>query len=409
MPTPPVVSRPDVGDAAARLLAYCEAHGWAGHDPYDALNSRLLTALPWLDSKASRLVLTQALKRSPVNARRLLLIPKSQNPKGLALAIGALLKLSPRRVPAAHAMVAQLVDRISEMRSAHPAYSCWGYSFPWQTRESLIPRGAPNLVCTTFVANALLDAHAELGDPRCLAMAVSAGNYIVNDLYSPHGARAFLRYPTPSTASPIHNASLLGAALLSRVYRHTGDEKLRRVAMAVTRYAASRQNDDGSWRYGDGPKYGWIDNFHTGYNLDALQVIGRELRTPEFEAAIARGFGFYRGHFFERDGSVRYYHDRLYPIDIHCVAQSIITLVNFRHLDPDNMRTAHAVCEWALRHMWNPRGFFYYRKLRAATIRTSFMRWSQTWMLLAMATLVDAAERDADSTALTPAVTALGA
>jgi hypothetical protein len=397
----------DIGNAALRLLAYCEARGWAGHDPYDALNSRLLSSLPWLDSKPARLALTQTLKRFPVNVRRLLLIPESQNPKALALCVSATLKMPRRDVPNGRALAAGLIDKISELRSKNVAYSCWGYNFPWQTRHTLIAAGAPNLVCTTFVAGALLDAYAELRDPRCLEMATSAATYIADELYSPRGDWAFLRYPTPSTETPIHNANLLGAALLSRAYRQTGEERFRQAALAVARYSASRQAHDGSWPYGETSTYAWIDNFHTGYNLEALDAIARELQTDEFDGAIRRGFKFYRSHFFRPDGSVRYYHDRTYPIDIHCVAQSIITLVKLRHLDRTNMATAHAVCGWALRHMWDARGFFYYRVQRSGTIRTSFMRWSQAWMLLALATLVDASERDAQ--AVVPLAAAVGA
>src|ERR1039457_3441008 len=43
-----------------KLLAYCDANGWAGFDPYDALNSRVFEALPFLNSRLPRLVLTQA-------------------------------------------------------------------------------------------------------------------------------------------------------------------------------------------------------------------------------------------------------------------------------------------------------------------------------------------------------------
>ena len=42
-----------------------------------------------------------------------------------------------------------------------------------------------------------------------------------------------------------------------------------------------------------------------------------------------------------------------------------------------------------MRLMWDERGFFYYRVLRFGTIRTSYMRWSQAWMLLALATLLE--------------------
>jgi len=37
--------------ATQKLLEYCEVNGWAGHDPYDALNSRLFEALPFLNSR----------------------------------------------------------------------------------------------------------------------------------------------------------------------------------------------------------------------------------------------------------------------------------------------------------------------------------------------------------------------
>jgi hypothetical protein len=69
------------------------------------------------------------------------------------------------------------------------------------------------------------------------------------------------------------------------------------------------------------------------------------------------------------------------------VAQSIITLLAFRDLDPDNVRLACSVFRWAMSHMWDDQGFFYYRVLRFGTIRTSYMRWSQAWMLRALSEL----------------------
>ena len=130
-------------------------------------------------------------------------------------------------------------------------------------------------------------------------------------------------------------------------------------------------------------------NFHTGYNLGALRDINEFLETREFEPQIKRGFEFYRTHFFREDGAPRYFHDRTYPIDVHCVAQSIITLLAFRDLHPTGVPLAYSVLQWAMDHMWDERGFFYYRVLRVGTIRTSYMRWSQAWMLLALATLLD--------------------
>src|ERR1700756_2904755 len=86
------ISVADVRSAARQLLAYCHAENWAGYDPYDALNSKLLTALPIGHSKFPQLIVTQVLKRSPINFRSLLLVPKTQNPKAIALFLSAVLK-----------------------------------------------------------------------------------------------------------------------------------------------------------------------------------------------------------------------------------------------------------------------------------------------------------------------------
>lgn len=375
--------------ATLKLLAYCRTNGWAGYDPYDALNSRLFEALPFLDSRIPRLCLTQALKRSPVNIRPLALVPKTQNPKALALFLAAVLKIEDWAPPEQDDLAHALTDRLVALKSPGARYWSWGYSFPWQTRTTIVPRWSPNVVCTSFVANALLDAYERRRESRSLIMAASAAHYILNELYWRRAGEAGFRYPQPDSPCRIHNANLLGAALLCRVYTLTGNSRLLDPALDVARHSTARQRADGSWPYAEDPGQHWIDNFHTGYNLCALASIGRLLGTTEFQPAIRRGLAFYRDRFFREDAAPRYFHDRTYPIDIHSVAQSIITLVALKDLHPDNLRLAHAILQWALEHMWNERGFFYYRVLRLGTIRTSYMRWSQAWMLLAMSTLLD--------------------
>jgi hypothetical protein len=112
------------------------------------------------------------------------------------------------------------------------------------------------------------------------------------------------------------------------------------------------------------------------------------LKTDEFDDVIRRGFDFYRRNFFRDDAAPKYFHNNTYPIDVHAVAQSIITLLEFKHLDETNVAMAHSVSAWALKHMWDERGYFYYRVLRSLTITTSYMRWSQAWMLLALSALL---------------------
>jgi hypothetical protein len=186
----------------------------------------------------------------------------------------------------------------------------------------------------------------------------------------------------------VHNANLLGAAFLCRVHAHSGERRLLETALALARCATAAQRVDGSWPYGEASTQGWIDNFHTGFNLIALRMLQTYARTTEFDDAIARGFAFYVDHFFRADGAPKYFHDRQYPIDVHCVAQALITLTSLRRLSVNSEPTLRRVFSWALDQMWDDRGYFYYRVLRLGTIRTSYMRWSQAWMLQALATML---------------------
>src|SRR6266851_10119830 len=351
-----------------KLLAYCQANDWAGYDPYDAVNSHVFVVLPFLNSRLPRLFLTQVLKRSPINIRRFLRIPKTQNPKAIALFLSAFVKLSRIGVVKSGDLVNPMIERLIALRSQGVSHWCWGYSFPWQTRTMVVPRGVPNLVCTTFVGSALLDAYEQRQDQRCLDMAMSTAQYILDKLYWTDGESvAGFSYPLPDLRNQVPNANFLGAALLCRVYQHTSEKKFLGPALRVARYSSAKQHADGSWDYGEGPSQRWIDNFHTGYNLCALRSIGRYAGTTEFESSIHRGFEFYRTHFFREDGAARYFHDRTYPIDIHSVAESILTLLAFRELDSRNIALAQSVIHWTMNHMWDDRGFFYYRVHRLGT------------------------------------------
>ena len=372
-----------------QLEAYCRARDWAGFDPYDALNSTLFARTPMAKSRVARLVFTQALKRSVVDLRPLLGVPPQHDPKATALFVSAYVRRAklddePNRATARH-----LADRLLSLRSPSMSYWCWGYSFPWQTRKELVPRFSPNLVTTVFAANALLDAY-ELGlGIDCLNAAVSAGDYITKELYWHNETHAAFAYPRPDIRVPIHNANFLGAALLCRLAKLTGESSALDIALRVVRYSAQSQRKDGAWSYGVASTQQWIDNFHTGYNLCALRSIAAALDTDEFDEVIRKGFSFYRDHFFTPSGAPKYFHDRTFPLDIHSVAQSVITLTAFRELDRRADSLTQSVLDWAMANMWDDRGFFYYRVLRLVTIRTPYMRWSQAWMLLALVTVLE--------------------
>ena len=376
------------------LIDYCQQNNWAGFDPYDGLNSRIYQATPFMKSKVCRIAFMQVLKRLPVNLRPVLLVPRQQNPKALALFLAAFVKLAKIGSLPDVRLLKEMIALLAETQSPDDRYCTWGYSFPWQTRGDLVPRGTANLVCTVFVSNALLDAYECSGDPQCLAMAASAADYILNELFWADGNRSIgFSYPLPAMRVPIHNANFLGAALLCRMRKHTGEKKYLDTALKVARYSAAKQLPDGSWGYGELSVQRWVDNFHTGFNLCALRTICNCAGTEEFAPHIKRGFEFYREHFFTEEGAPRYFHNRTYPIDIHSVAQSIITLIELQDLDSDNVERAFRTYRWAIENMWDQRGYFYYQVLPMFRNKIPYMRWSQAWMLLAICTLAESVQQ----------------
>lgn len=400
----------NVETAILKFLDYCKKEDWAGYEPYDALNSKILMALPFLDFKLLRLVLTQFLKRSPVNVRGLLAIPKTQNPKGLGLFLASFIKLSKVGIGVQEGYAGQMIERLIALRSTDHDYWCWGYNFPWQTRGALVPRWTPNLVCTYFAANALMDAYDHTREERCFTMAKSAAEYIRDVLFWDEGDRAGFSYPLPKLRGTTHNANFLAAGLLCRMYKHTGDESFLKPALTAARFSASKQLEDGSWWYGEHPTQRWVDNFHTGFNLSGLRAIDLYAGITEFEPRVRNGYKFFKENFYLPDGSVKYFHDRAYPLDTHCVAQSIITPLEFKDLEPDAAALARKTYEWGIKHMWDDkRGFFYYRILRACTIKTSYMRWTQAWMFLAMAMLLCEEKGVGEPLYSEPATAAVGA
>lgn len=379
-----IISFEKLVQVALKLWDYCEKNDFSGYDPYDALNSRLLSLIPGGRTRLFRLIFTQTLKRIPLNLRPLLLIPKTQNPKALALFLRAALMMDKAGFSGPSTWIKYLIRKITELRSPDKVFFCWGYSFPWQTRTLLVPKGAPNLVCTVFVAEALLDAYEALKNQNYLEMALSAGEYILNELFWSDNGETGFSYPMPGQRYHIYNAELLASALFCRLSYLTGNSHYLNKALPVIKLAASHQNEDGSWYYGDIPASRWIDSFHTGYNLVALKNISKYLETHEFDSVIRKGLHYYKKTFIREDGATRYFPGQDYPIDIHCLAQSIITLEALRDLDNENHFLALSAVNWALYNMYDKRNFFYHQKHRFYMNKISYLRWSQSWMLLAL-------------------------
>lgn len=375
-----------------QLLDYCRRDDWAGYDPYDGLNSTLFQATPLRKSRFARLALIQFVKRCPLNLRPLLRIPKTKNAKGIALFTTAAIKLEKLGM-VEPGLGKSLAKQLMAMRSPGHDSMCWGYPFDWQNLHFMLPAFDPNIICSTFGGNALLDAYDFYGENCFLEGAVSVAEFVRTGLNRTADGDSFCFSYTPHDRGQVHNANLLGAAFLSRVWRHTRKEVLRTDALASARYSIDRQRPDGSWLYGESPRQGWIDSFHTGYNLLAINQLISAFEQPEMVESMNSGYAYYRNHFFEPSGIVKYYDNNRYPIDTHAIAHGIITLAEFANDDPEGLAIAESVVEWVDRNMRSPSGYYYFQKKRWGTSRIPYIRWTQAWMLLALASMAEATER----------------
>ena len=377
------------------LLSWCREHDFAGHDPFDALNSRLFQATPLAKSRNARLIWTQLLKRSPADFRVVARVPAERNAKGIALfALAQFANYRRVKTEECAEQAGSLLFELLSMKLDGYSGACWGYNFDWQSRNFFAERGTPTIVPTAFAARALIEAARDLPDLRdvCLRTARSVCDFILKDLPRTVDNETELCFSyAPSSDTRIFNASLLAAEVLATVGNLTDERELYEASARATRYVVNNQRQDGSWLYGTDPKQSWVDNFHTAYVLFSLKRIINVSSSSgaEFQPALERGYEFWKNNFFLAEGWPKYYHDDPYPADAHAAASAIVTFLECRELDNNASKLAQSVASWTIQNLRDSRGFFYYQRRRFYTVRKPYMRWTQAWMLYALARLLE--------------------
>jgi len=379
-------------ESLSKLEKYCNQEEFKGWDPYDGLNSRLFQAIPIISkNRLAKLIWIQGFKKSPINLRKITGVKKDYNPKALGLFLSGycnLYHINPKQ---------QYIDQISffatklrELDHKDWSGSCWGYNFDWQARAFFQPKNTPTVVATTFISNALLDTYKITGDKKLLENARSACNFILKDLnrtYDKKGNFAFSY--SPLDKSVVFNASLLGSNLLARVYSFTGENKLIEEAKKSIDFCCDYQKEDGSWSYGILPFHHWIDNFHTGYNLECIASYMKYSKDHSYKSQLAKGYNYYINTFFTEEGISKYYSNSIYPIDIHSSAQLVITLVKLNKFSEQKI-LVDKVLNWTIENMQSKKGYFYYQINKYFSSKISYMRWGQAWMFYALSTYLKA-------------------
>jgi hypothetical protein len=374
-------------ESLVRLQQWVEKANWTAYDTFDGLSSPYARVLTFGNGFLKQ-VWQQGVRRFPINLRPLLGIKPSMGTKAMGFFAQGYLKLYQAHADAAALEKAKFCLKwLMENRSKPFRNYCWGNHFDYQSRGGAIPKGLPTIVWTGLIGNAFLDVYDITGEEEYLAVAKSVADFIVEELgsFKAEGGTCLRYYP--GEEHMIHNSNVIGASLLARVNALVPDSRYSELAHAAVDFTVSHQTPEGAWYYGVESKYRWVDSFHTGYVLEAVDIFNRYSGSQKYVAAVEKGYRYFVETFFGGDGTPRYYDYKTRPLDIQCASQGIQTLVNLRRLHPQSVPVAVKVTRWTIANMQDRTGYFYYRKYPLITNKTPTLHWGQATMFAALAVL----------------------
>jgi hypothetical protein len=381
-----VVENVAIRSTLEMLSDWIERRDYRGYEPFDGLSS--WTRVLALGNQLAERILQQVIRQCPFNLRPLFGVRAQDSTKGRGyMAWGYLTLYKATGERSLLDKATRCLEWLDQHKVSRFRHHSWSNHFDFVSRGGSYTKDDPIIVWTSLIGHAYVDAFELTGNNWFLSIAQSACNWIM-DLPRETTARGACISYLAHIQSSIHNANMLGAGLLARTARLDGNTQYLEVAHSAMEYSCSRQRQDGSWWYAEEPKYHWIDNFHTGYNLDSLDTYLVATGDEEFRENLKKGLAFYKNHFFEPSGRPRYYHTRTYPVDIQCAAQSIETLARFSQRDPECEELARRVAAWTIQYMKDPDGYFYYRQYPLVTARTPMLHWGQATMYKALTTLL---------------------
>lgn len=374
-----------ISQSLAKVQRWVEKHDYKGYEPFDGLSS-LARPLTFGNLLAERLLM-QLIRQCPINLRPILGVTPKDSTKGRGhMAWGYLILHRATGQQEYLDKATRCLEWLDEHKTPRFKHHSWSNHFDFSSRGGRYTKDDPIIVWTSIIGHAYVEAFEITRREWFLDIAQSACNWILDLPREKTFSGDCISYLANETSS-VHNANLLGAGILARTARHTESKEYLAVARSAVEYSCSRQRPDGSWWYAEYPAHHWIDNFHTGYNLDSLKWYMDSTGDRSYHPNIQRGLKFYKEHFFETNGRPKYYHNRTYPVDIQCAAQAIDTLAFFSEEDPSCLELSLKVAQWTISNMQHPDGHFFYRQYPLMKAKTPMLHWGQATMFKGLAML----------------------
>jgi hypothetical protein len=380
-----------------KLFDYVKKNNYEGNDLFDGLNSRLFKNTPLYKSRYFRLALIQFCKLSPINFRKLFLVPNGFNPKGGALFLLGNLSMFVATSEEQYKEEAQkLYARLKELSIKRERGIAWGYNFDWQARAFFVPEGTPNVVTSVYVGKALIEYYKVFGDEEALQLAKQIAEFIINEMIIAESQNSLCFGYIPNEKAEVHNANLLAASFLSSVGKYTDSNDRKEKIIKSVNFSVADINEDGSWPYGTKPFHRWVDNFHTAFNIESLIDIRDNLGSQELNQTIEKVTEYYFNNLFTEQGLPKYYNNKIHPIDIHVIAEVLIVLNKIKGSDISYNSEKFAAIEAQILNciclFQDKKGYFYFQKNKCFGKyfwnKTPYVRWGQAWMFFGISNAI---------------------
>lgn len=380
-----------ISESINKVRANLEAEKFKGYDPYDTLNS----FIPFEKmGKWIPILALQFQKRNPINIRPLLGIKKGINPKGMGLLLRAytILSQTDKNSPEVQAKMEEIFNWLVDNPSKGYSGYCWGYNFAWASKDKFLKPYVPNIVATSFVAKGMFEYYEQTKNQKAKEVIISITDFLLNDLPTTENELGFCISYTPIKQDACFNATLLGAEVLAKAYYLSGNELYKKRAVQIMDFVISYQKPAGEWNYNvdlqTGKEQKQID-FHQGYNVETIYMICKYLGLADekYTNSIKKGLEFYRREQFFESGQSLWRIPRVYPVEIHNQSQGVITFTLLKEFNKEYFSFANTIAEWTIKNMQHPKGYFYNRKNKYYDIKIPYVRWSNSWMFLALAIL----------------------
>jgi hypothetical protein len=376
-------------EALTSLVKWIESNEYKGYDPYDFLTTPLFSSVK---SESALFYSQQIGKRIPFNMRNWLQVRREADPKGLSLFVLSYLKLYRATHGMEHLAKAEnLFNYLLKLKS--PNHYSWGFSFPWASRDFYLKKYEPNIVVTCFAGLAALGLFEVTKKLEYLNICKGVLRFLFDELHEVYndGEKICISY-TRDSNSRIVDANMLAAEFIGRFGKITEDKSLLELTGKLVSYVDSQQQKRGYWLYGyfaDGNPIDQLD-YHQGFIIDSYYdlIVSEAIKYDNIDK-VFKAAEFYKSHLFNPKGISYYRYPTKYPIDIHNQAQGIISFSKISEVDPKYLDFAKTIANWTIKNMQNCQGYFYYQKWPILTNKIPYMRWSQAWMMLALATLLD--------------------